>query len=141
MPVLLKNVRDMPKDFQQKGPLLSQMCSYVLAYGSTEEEDTNQVLWTLSQYGNDIQESPYILERLLLQLDDCSTSLNLDLLLVTGIKVFLKSPAESQHVLGGIFQRCSQNHDERLKEKVVFYSKLLHQHPELCYSHFIPPTT
>ena len=39
VPVLLKNVRDIPKEpFEQKAQLLSQMCVHALAYGEAQAE-------------------------------------------------------------------------------------------------------
>ena len=51
-----------------------------------------------------------------------------NLLLLTGVKVFLKSPAEAQHILGRIFQLCEKTH----RNKVIFYVNLLRQHASLC---------
>ena len=75
---------------------------------------------------------PYILEKLLDTIPT-QTVIKSELLLLTGVKVFLNSPAESQHILGRIFQLYHQNgnnHDHQ--QKVLFYTHLLKQHADLC---------
>ena len=63
-----------------------------------------------------------------------SLKTNLDLLLLSGVKVFLQSPAESQHILARIFHLCHQQVGtaEDVSEKLIFYSKLLKNYPEQC---------
>ena len=48
----------------------------------------------------DIRNSPYILEKILETLTEDELKSHGQLLLLTGVKVFAKSPAESQHILG-----------------------------------------
>ena len=74
---------------------------------------------------------PYILEKLLDTIPT-QTVIKSELLLLTGVKVFLNSPAESQHILGRIFQLYHQNGNHDHQQKVLFYTHLLKQHADLC---------
>ena len=76
----------------------------------------------------DIPNSPYILEKILETLTEDELKSHGQLLLLTGVKVFAKSPADSQHILGRIFEICAQN---GMEEKVGFYGKLLTKHADL----------
>ena len=76
----------------------------------------------------DIRNSPYILEKILETLTEDELKSHGQLLLLTGVKVFAKSPADSQHILGRIFEICAQN---GMEEKVGFYGKLLTKEADL----------
>ena len=64
------------------------------------DDNGNNIIWTLCHHGHVIKDSAYILEKLMNVLPEESLKNNLDLLLLSGVKVFLQSPAESQHILG-----------------------------------------
>ena len=68
------------------------------------------------------------MEKILDTLTEDELKAQSQLLLMTGVKVFAKSPAESQHILGRIFEICAQN---GMEEKVGFYGKLLTKHTDL----------
>lgn len=136
LPILVKNARVIPNDLENKGEVLREMCLYWLAYmeHGHSDDNGNNIIWTLCHHGHVIKDSVYILEKLMNMLPEESLKTNLDLLLLSGVKVFLQSPAETQHILGRIFHLCHQQAGtaEDISEKLVFYSKLLHKYPEHC---------
>ena len=116
---------------------MRKKCSTVL------DDNGNNIIWTLCHHGHVIKNSPYILEKLINVLPEELLKTNLDLLLLSGVKVFLQSPAESQHILGRIFHMCHQlqvGTAEDVSEKLAFYSKLLQKYPEHCQKMLIVPT-
>ena len=133
IPLLLKNARILPETLENRDQILTQMCHYSFIYSNLEQEVPN-VLWTLCHRGSVIKTSPYILERLLDVLPNDVLNNNLDLLLVTGVKVFLQSPAETQHILGRIFHYANQQVGTAadVSDKLHFYSNLLQNHSALC---------
>ena len=73
---------------------------YVKKCSTVLDDNGNNIIWTLCHHGHVIKDSAYILEKLMNVLPEESLKNNLDLLLLSGVKVFLQSPAESQHILG-----------------------------------------
>ena len=69
-------------------------------YPTVLDDNGNNIIWTLCHHGHVIKDSVYILEKLMNMLPEESLKTNLDLLLLSGVKVFLQSPAETQHILG-----------------------------------------
>jgi len=132
VPILVKNARIVPNHLESKCEVMQKMCEYALTYCSLNDEETVcAILWTLCHNVKMIS-GPYILEKLLDTIPT-QTVIKSELLLLTGVKVFLNSPAESQHILGRIFQLYHQNgnnHDHQ--QKILFYTHLLKQHADLC---------
>jgi hypothetical protein len=124
IPMLVKNARILPVE----GTLLQQVCEFSLTYCALDL-DLNNILWIICHHGHLIETSPYILEHIIGSASHEVLKDNLQLLLLTGVKVFLKSPAESQHVLGCIFRTCNEVGTPDMVDKVAFYSNLL-QHQQ-----------
>ena len=82
------------------------------------DDNGNNIIWTLCHHGHVIKDSAYILEKLMNVLPEESLKNNLDLLLLSGVKVFLQSPAESQHILGRDHLRL----EFRFRNLNVFFS-------------------
>ncbi len=123
-PVFLKNVKLLPEK------VLPDLSIYSITHSVDLQEDFYPILWSLNNHVSSIPKSPYILEKLLdLSSDDCQRQF-LDFLLITGIKVFLKYPPESQHVLGRIFDLCHKENSAGMSAKLQFYSKVLHNEHE-----------
>ena len=142
VPILLKNARIVPNHLESKNDIMQKMCEYALANGhcsfndGQNETTTNffsAIIWTLSTMGDQMPKSPYILEKLL-DLAPVELVINSELLLLAGVKVFLHSPAETQHILGRIFQLCLTHNDadDHVKDKVRFYAQLLRHRAGLC---------
>ena len=140
VPIMLKNARIVPNHLESKNEIMQKMCEYALANGHCtsfnyddvrrNETTFSAIIWTLSTIGDQMPKSPYILERLL-DLAPVELVINSELLLLAGVKVFLHSPAETQHILGRIFQLCLTHNDDHVKDKVRFYAQLLRHRPEL----------
>ena len=105
----------------------------------TEAENVNVVinfLWMLHTYTNKIEDCPYILEEVVdfIEMNEANQQIKrkgernhsvLSRLLVTSVKCFQVYPAETQHILGKVFELCKNQNSPELEEKVVFYGKLL----------------
>ena len=143
VPIMLKNARIVPNHLESKNEIMQKMCEYALANGHcTSFNDDNDdlrkpnentfsaIIWTLSTMADQMPKSAYILEKLL-DLAPVELVINSELLLLAGVKVFLHSPAETQHILGRIFQLCLTHNDDHVKDKVRFYAQLLRHRPEL----------
>ena len=141
VPIMLKNARIVPNHLESKNEIMQKMCEYALASGhctsfnddevrNRNENTFSAIIWTLSTMADQMPKSAYILEKLL-DLAPVELVINSELLLLAGVKVFLHSPAETQHILGRIFQLCLTHNDDHVKDKVRFYAQLLRHRPEL----------
>ena len=142
VPIMLKNARIVPNHLESKNEIMQKMCEYALANGhctsfnddidvrKPNETTFSAIIWTLSTMADQMPKSAYILEKLL-DLAPVELVINSELLLLAGVKVFLHSPAETQHILGRIFQLCLTHNDDHVKDKVRFYAQLLRHRPEL----------
>ena len=143
VPIMLKNARIVPNHLESKNEIMQKMCEYALANGhctsfndendevrKSNENTFSAIIWTLSTMADQMPKSAYILEKLL-DLAPVELVINSELLLLAGVKVFLHSPAETQHILGRIFQLCLTHNDDHVKDKVRFYAQLLRHRPEL----------
>ena len=123
VPLVVQNARNLPNNFDAQ--ICQKVCGNSFAF--CDNSELKNILYILCHH-LDIQSSPYILEKLLDTLTEDELKEQSQLLLLTGVKVFAKSPAESQHILGRIFEICAQN---GMEEKVEFYGKLLTKHTDL----------
>ena len=129
----MKNARILPKELDQRSEILSQLCVQSFNYVNLEQDGQN-ILWILCHHGSVIKTSPYLLEKALEIFPEETLKNHLDLLLITGVKIFLQSPAESQHILGKIFQLGHQQvgTSADVSQKLTFYGKLLQNHHNDC---------
>ena len=124
VPLIIQNARNIPKTLDSN--ILEKCCEMSFTFCDISTQFHN-ILYILC-HNSDIKSSPYILEKILQDVPEENVTQYCDLLLLTGVKIFAKSPAETQHILGQIFEISIQN---GLKEKVEFYSKVLKNHSDL----------
>lgn len=98
-----------------------------------EPESSVALVWLLGEYGEHIEEAPYILEEM------CNDSLLkrpaefLRQFLTSSITLFFKRPPEMQRVLGRMFQLLANDftHPD-VHDQVRLYYRLLRENPEVA---------
>lgn len=91
-------------------------------------EDTNgrlAFLAVLSQYGNLLEESPYILEEYVENLPKEMDPVLKHQTLMTCVHVFFHHPAAMQGILGQVLELCFQDSDKSVQCQALLYYRLL----------------
>jgi AP-4 complex subunit beta-1 len=92
-----------------------------------DQKGLSALIWILGEFGDKVENSPYIMENLL----DCfsidiQSSQIIYALLLAGCKLFFKSPGEMQIILGKIFEMILKNyHDVDLRDRTYYYYNLM----------------
>ena len=91
----------------------------------TDDKGKCALLWLLGEYGEHLDDSPYILEDYIDgSLDEINVSIQCHLLTAT-MKLFFKRPAECQDMLGKLLESCSKSHDIDLRDRTAYFYLLL----------------
>ena len=119
--------------FQEKNEIFSKIS---LQTETKEPEATNAMLWICGDYGENIDDAPYIIELFTDDFDNQTTLNKLQVtnifqLLTSAVKLFLKRPPEMQKILGKLFKLIIENEKEAvdLKDRASFYYKSLYLTP------------
>ncbi|XP_062589478.1 AP-4 complex subunit beta-1-like [Saccostrea cucullata] len=91
----------------------------------TDTEGRLAFLCLLSQYGNLLEESPYILEEYVENFQNETNSIIKYQILMTCVHVFFHHPAAMQGILGQILELCLQDSDKSIQSQALFYYRLL----------------
>jgi len=94
----------------------------------TEPEAKCSMIWILGEFGEYIDDAPYILETLVDGLKDSSDSTKVKKILVTtSVRLFLKRPPEMINTLRKLFSQIlsEENEDFDLRDRTIFYCKAL----------------
>jgi len=91
-----------------------------------ELEGKAALVWILGEFGDQIDDSPYILEKMIEEQKEFN-SVRLSAVLLTALcKLFFKRAPEVQKMLGAFFEQIIKNSsDSDLKQRAVFYYRLL----------------
>ena len=91
---------------------------------SNEPKGLSALIFLIGEYGNKIENAPYILEYLSkLEIHNNEFAYSL---LLSGCKLFFKSPGEMQVILGKIFELILTNYkDVDLRDRVYYYYNLM----------------
>lgn len=113
-------------DYRQHGYLEETMkCIPKCIDVVNDDQGKGSIIWMLGEYGEHLQEAPYILETYIDGAEEeTSSSVQLHLLTAT-VKLFIKRPAECQDMLGRLFETCAEGQDCDVKDRVVFLYNLL----------------
>lgn len=92
----------------------------------TEVEGKCAYVWILGEFGEEVEESPYILERMIEEQKEFN-SVKLSSILLTAIfKLFFKRAPEVHKMLGQFLEQIIKTSvDTDLKQRAVFYYRLL----------------
>ncbi|XP_061191998.1 AP-4 complex subunit beta-1-like [Saccostrea echinata] len=91
----------------------------------TDSEGRLAFLCLLSQYGNLLEESPYILEEYVENFHNETSTIIKYQILMTCVHVFFHHPAAMQGILGQILELCLQDSDKSIQSQALFYYRLL----------------
>lgn len=81
--------------------------------------------WLIGEYGHLIPEAPHLLEDFISDRSKFGELAVKHAVLIAGLKLFFKRPAECQMVLGRILESFQQDVNGELRDQVHFYYKLL----------------
>ena len=82
--------------------------------------------WILGEFGENIDESPYILEKMMEEQKEFNSVKLSSVLLTALVKLFFKRAPETKRILGQFFEQLIKNANETdLKQKAVLYYRLL----------------
>mmetsp|Transcript_45288 Transcript_45288/g.61435 ORF Transcript_45288/g.61435 Transcript_45288/m.61435 type:complete len:265 (-) Transcript_45288:990-1784(-) len=85
-------------------------------------------VWILGEFGDKIGLSPYILEKMNEEVKELNSSLFTSTLINAAFKLFFKRAPEMHKILAQVFENVVKtNIDPELKQKVVFYHRIMQQ--------------
>ncbi|XP_003383030.1 PREDICTED: AP-4 complex subunit beta-1-like [Amphimedon queenslandica] len=92
----------------------------------TSGSGRGSLIWILGEYGESLDESPYILEDIINNISgESSLEVKLQLLSAT-MKMFFKRPPECQEMLGRLLEYCIEEEtDMLLRDRALLYYRLL----------------
>eukprot|EP00927_Polykrikos_kofoidii_P026603 TRINITY_DN2365_c0_g1_i1.p1 TRINITY_DN2365_c0_g1~~TRINITY_DN2365_c0_g1_i1.p1 ORF type:complete len:837 (+),score=192.78 TRINITY_DN2365_c0_g1_i1:152-2662(+) len=120
--VVMKDlVRKYPEQFEVVSGAIERCMNIV-----TEPEGKCAILWILGEYGNLIENAPYLLEPMVEGfLDETSGLVRLEML-TASVKLFFSRPAEMQGMLGQLFHKAIEEttHPD-VRDRALLYYRLL----------------
>ena len=91
----------------------------------TTQETRRIVVWFIGEYGDSVEDSPYVLESMIDdENENVESGVQLALLTAT-IKLFIKRPAECQNLLSHVFDLSLQSKNFDVRERASFYYNVL----------------
>jgi AP-4 complex subunit beta-1 len=92
-----------------------------------DHKGLSALIWILGEFGDKVENAPFIIENLLECFSsDIQSPQIIYAFLLTGCKLFFKSPAEMQMILGKIFEMILKNyHDVDLRDRTYYYYNLM----------------
>ena len=93
-----------------------------------ESDGKAALVWILGRFGDKIEDSPYIMEKIIEEEQDVG-SLKLQSFIVVAItQLFFKRAPEMQVMLSNYYKSVMKNsNDTDLRQKVIFYYRLMQQ--------------
>ncbi|CAG9329177.1 unnamed protein product [Blepharisma stoltei] len=111
--------------------IVPQLTSTLDVVSNDEGKDT--LIWIIGEFGNQIDQAPYILEGII---DNFNPSENLTItyaLLTASVKLFLKRAPEMQNTLSTLFKLLFTDCDNPdIHDRAGFYYKLLQNSPDIA---------
>lgn len=84
------------------------------------------IVWLIGEFGQDMRRAPYVLEKLIDEFSEETSSTVLLELLTSALKLFFKRPPEMQSMLGRLLQAAinDSNHQD-VRDRALLYYRLL----------------
>jgi vesicle coat complex subunit len=99
------------------------------------------LLWVLGQFGDRIEDAPYMMEELVEDYDELTPTVKLELL-SSAVALFFKRPAETRPCLGKLFAAATIDGDNvDVHDRALFYYRLLQNNISLARSVVAPFTS
>eukprot|EP00928_Gymnodinium_smaydae_P079144 TRINITY_DN6314_c0_g2_i1.p1 TRINITY_DN6314_c0_g2~~TRINITY_DN6314_c0_g2_i1.p1 ORF type:complete len:874 (-),score=199.29 TRINITY_DN6314_c0_g2_i1:189-2534(-) len=124
--VVMKDlVRKYPDQFQRASGAVERCIRIV-----TEPEGKCAVLWILGEYGNEIEDAPYLLEPMIDGfLEETSGPVRLEML-TAAVKLFFGRPPEVQAMLGRLLEKAiEESSHPDVRDRAILYYRLLQISP------------
>jgi len=101
---------------------------------NNDPKGLSATIWILGEFGDKLENAAYILENLLDQfVGDIQSPKIIYALLLAGAKLFFKSPAEMQLILGRIFEMILKNYyDVDLRDRTYYFYNLMQKDVQLA---------
>lgn len=130
MVVMKDLLRKYPDDRHDVLPLLPKLSKSV--------DDPNgqcAIIWMLGEYGHELRRAPYVLEPIIDNvLEETSTAVILELLSAS-VKLFFKRPPEMQSMLGRLLEICINDmKDQQIHDRALLYYRVLEHDPNRAAS-------
>ena len=109
------NLNDIETTMQELAKCLPQI---------TSNDGQDALLWMLGEYGQHLENSAYILEEYINNVESMSCDLKLNCI-VASAKLFFKRPAQCQEMFGCILEECMSSNDVLVKETARYYYNML----------------
>jgi vesicle coat complex subunit len=91
----------------------------------SSSEGKTALVWILGEYGEEIQESPYILEELISGWDEENSPVKLQLL-TTSVKLFFKRTSEmKENLMSALNKGCADAAHPDVHDRALFYLRLI----------------
>jgi AP-4 complex subunit beta-1 len=105
-----------------------------IAVIENDRKGLSALIWILGEFGDKVENAPYIIENLLDNFsNDIQSSEIIYSLLLSGCKLFFKTPGEMQMILGRIFEMILKNYmDVDLRDRTYYYYNLMEKDIELA---------
>jgi AP-4 complex subunit beta-1 len=127
-------MKDMMRKFRWQAPELLSFIEKCLEVVS-DEDGKSAIIWMLGEFGEQIDDAPYILEALVQSYKEEQSVKVSHALLTACVKLFLKRAPEMQLVLANLFQSIFKDSDNAdLLDRAGFYYKLLQANADSAYS-------
>ena len=98
----------------------------------TSEEGKSSIWWFIGEYGEQVDEAPYMMESFVENdAEEASVSVRLQLM-TAAMKLFFKRPGETQDVLGRVLELCASGNDFDVRDRALWYYNLLQTDVQLA---------
>jgi len=118
------------KDLIRKNPtIVNEFTSSLepcISVINNDQKGLSALIWIIGEFGDKVDNSPYIIENLLDNMSDFQSSKIIYSLLLASTKLFFKTPGEMQPVLGRLYEFILKNfHDVDLRDRTYFFYNLM----------------
>lgn len=119
---IIELLRKYPEIFEQFSSCLEPAISAM----NNSTNGLSSLVWILGEFGENLINSPYIIENLLENFADYESNELINSLLLASCKLFFKSPGEMQSILGKVFDFVINNfNDIDLKDRAMYFYNLI----------------
>eukprot|EP00939_MAST-03C_sp_MAST-3C-sp1_P001594 g1594.t1 len=126
------------KDLLRKYPRLAKKVIPSIHQSLTQIDEAKgkaAVIWMIGEYGDQLEEAPYVLESLVAGVQKHGSKAERLELLTAAMKLFFKRPPEMQKLLGTMLSSvldADENPDADLHDRALFFYRLLREDVDLA---------
>ena len=120
---ILANLKLDPADGKTIADIMQCVCRYSLSNDGGDVDAS--LLWLLGDYGEFCDSAVYVFENCFKQFQSWQDTEASTCLISTAVKLFIKRPAQCQHVLGQVLEAAFLHGNTMTKQSVKYYYSLL----------------